>query len=386
LTLSGLSLAAVLAERATVQEALAREEKLRRAQELYRIIIETTNDGVWLLDAENRTVFVNRRMTEMMGYTAEEMLGRTAFEFVFPEDLPRKLKDLYDQRTDKEAFYDRVRRKDGSELWILCSTNPVFDENGHLTGILGMFSDVTQLRKTEETLLRNEKLISAGRLAATISHEVNNPLEAVINLLYLLQNEPMTAQGKNYLRLAEKELQRVSAITRRTLGFFRDTSAEMNFSLPELLDETIAFYEPQFAAHGVRVVRDYRSSGNVRGLRGEIQQVFANLISNALDAMDGGGLLTMRVNDTVGERGRGIQIEIGDTGPGIAAANLERIFEPFFTTKKNTGTGLGLWVSREIILKHGGQIFATCPKDGKIITGTHFIILLPTSVAGQAVA
>src|SRR5262249_10134886 len=153
----------------------------------------------------------------------------------------------------------------------------------------------------------------------------------------------------------------------------------------ELLDETIAFYEPQFAAHGVRVVRDYRSSGMVRGLRGEIQQVFANLISNALDAMDGGGLLTMRVNDAVGEKGRGVQVEVGDTGSGIAATNLERIFEPFFTTKKNTGTGLGLWVSREIIQKHGGEIFATS-RDGKGIKGTQFIILLPATAAGQAVA
>ncbi len=385
LSLSGLSLAAVLAERTTAQDALAREKKLRRAQEQYRVIVETTNDGVWLLNPDNRTVFVNRRLTEMMGYSQEEMLGRLVFDFFFPDDIPRKLKDLHDQRSEKEAFYERVRRKDGSELWFLCSTNPIFGENGRLTGILGMMSDVTKLRKTEETLLRNEKLLSAGRLAATISHEVNNPLEAVINLIYLSKGEAMSEQGKAYLKLAERELQKVSAITRRTLGFFRDTAAESEFSVAELLDETVAFYEHQFAARGIRVLRDYGCPGTVRARRGEIQQVFANLASNALDAMGGGGVLTMRVTETNNDRCPGVQVQVGDTGPGIAPTDLKRVFEPFFTTKEDTGTGLGLWVSKEIIQKHGGVISATSTA-GNGRTGTQFIIFLPKSANGHAAA
>src|SRR5260370_26629491 len=174
------------------------------------MIVETTNDGVWLLDSENRTAFVNRRLTEMMGYPEAEMMGRSAFDFFFPEDLPSKVNHLQKQRSEKEAFYDRIRRKDGSELWVLISANPVFGDSGQLLGILGMMSDVTVLRKTEETLIRNEKLIAAGRLAATISHEVNTPLEAVINLIYLLKSEAMSKQGEAYLKLAERELQRVS--------------------------------------------------------------------------------------------------------------------------------------------------------------------------------
>src|SRR5262249_41000819 len=323
LSLSGLSLAALLAERTTAREALSREEKLRRAQEQYRVIVETTNDGVWLLDSENRTAFVNRRLTEMTGYTEAEMRGRSAFDFFFPEDIPSKVKHLQKQRSEKEAFYDRIRRKDGSELWVLISANPVFGNNGQLVGILAMLSDVTMLRKTEKTLIRNEKLIAAGRLAATISHEVNNPLEAVINLIYLLKNEAMSRQGEAYLKLAERELQRVSAITRRTLGFFRETSAQAEFSLAELLDETIALYDQQFSSRGIRVIKDYRSAGTVLARRGEIQQVFSNLTSNAIDAMNGGGgALTVRVTDVRNEHGPGVQVQVGDTGTGISAPNL----------------------------------------------------------------
>ncbi|HKF24126.1 MAG TPA: MASE1 domain-containing protein [Candidatus Angelobacter sp.] len=387
LSVSGLSLAALLAERTTAQEALSREEKLRRTQEQYQMIVETTNDGVWLLDSENRTAFVNSRLREMMGYAEAEMIGRSAFDFFFPEDIPSKIKHLQKQRNEKEEpFYDRLRRKDGSELWVLISANPVFGHNGQLLGILGMLSDVTVLRKTEESLIRNEKLIAAGRLAATISHEVNNPLEAVINLIYLSKSEAMSKQGEAYLKLAEKELQRVSAITRRTLGFFRETSAQSEFSLPELLDETIAFYEQQFTARGIHVVRDYRCQGTVRARRGEIQQVFSNLASNALDAMNDGGALTVRVSEASKDRVPGVQVQVGDTGRGIAAPDLDRVFEPFFTTKQDTGTGLGLWVSKEIIHKHGGIISATSTTGNNGSSGTQFIIFLPKSPVRDAAA
>src|SRR5262249_18303046 len=172
---------------------------------------------------------------------------------------------------------------------------------------------------------------------------------------------------------AERELQRVSAITRRTLGFFRETSAQSEFSLAELLDETIAVYDQQFSTRGIRVIKDYRSAGTVLARRGEIQQVFSNLTSNALDAMNGGGgALTVRVAEANNERGPGVQVQVGDTGTGIAAPDLERVFEPFFTTKQDTGTGLGLWVSKEIIHKHGGVISATSTTGKNGRSGTQF--------------
>jgi PAS domain S-box-containing protein len=385
LSLSGLCLGAVIAQRTRAEAALAREEKLRQAQEQYRNIVETTNEGVWVIDSGFRTTFVNRRMAEMLGTTPEEMLKRTPFDFVFPEDVVSKRADLERLWQGlREVFYARYRKKDGSELWALVSSTPVSSATGAFAGALTMQSDVTLLRKAEETLRRNEKLITAGRLAAALSHEVNNPLAAVVNLLYLLKDEPMSEQARHYLELTSREIERVSAISKRSLGFFRDTGAWTEFSLPQLLDDTLSFYEQQFAERGIKVSRDYRSSGLVRGSRNEMQQVFTNLIANSLDAMGGAGVLTVSVHASHGSQTPGIAIDVEDTGVGISSDALDRIFEPFFTTKLDTGTGLGLWVVREIIQKHGGTIAVRSKcRDGEK-SGTQFSIFLPSPVAAQA--
>jgi PAS domain S-box-containing protein len=387
LALSGLGLAAAVAERTSVEQALAQEKKLRLAQEQYRTIIETTNDGVWIIDSEYRTTFVNRRLAEMLGYRAEEILNHTPFDFVFPEDVEQKKADLERRRrsSGREVLYNRFRRKDGSEMWATLSTAPVFSESGERSGAFAMLSDVTLLRKTEEALRRHEKLITAGRLAATISHEVNNPLEAVVNILYLLKHEPLNQQGRKYLALAEKQMQRVCAITRRTLGFFRDSSAWVELSVAELLDETLSFYEHTVAARSIRVVKEFSDCGTLSASRGELQQVFANLIANALDAMNGSGVLTLRVS-AAGELNPGVQIAVEDNGAGIAAENLDHIFEPFFTTKRNTGTGLGLWVAKEIIHKHGGAISVTTKAGSDEERGTTFSIFLPRAATRSAAA
>jgi PAS domain S-box-containing protein len=388
LSLSGLCLAAVVLERTNAQEALVRERELRRAQELYRMIVETTNDGIWIIDDKFRTTFVNRRMGEMLGYTPEEMLGRAPFDFLFPADVLQKKRDLERRQhgSGREVHYSRYRRKDGSEVWAIISTAPLFSENGTRTGAFAMLSDVTLLRKTEEALRCNEKLITAGRLAATISHEVNNPLEAVINLLYLLKSEPVTPRAEEYLDLAEKEIMRVSAITRRTLGFCRDDSAWMKFSVADLLQDTLSFYEHRLAAHSVQVVCDFNDRGMVTASRSELQQVFAILISNALDAMHEQGVLTLRVSSVIERASSAVQVSVEDTGPGIAADCLNRIFEPFFTTKPSTGTGLGLWVAMELVHKHGGAISLSTKAGSEGEHGTKFHVLLPHTMARPAAA
>jgi PAS domain S-box-containing protein len=388
LSLSGLCLAAVVAERTNVQEALVRERELRRAQDQYRLIIETTNDGVWTIGADYRTTFVNRRMAEMLGYSPEEMLGRLPFDFLFPADVAQKRADLERRQrgSGREVHYNRYRRKDGSEMWAILSTAPLFSESGERTGAFAMLSDVTLLRKTEEALRCNEKLITAGRLAATISHEVNNPLEAVVNLLYLLKSEPMSAKAKDYLDLADKEIMRVSAITRRSLGFFHDSSEWMEFCVADVLEDTLLFYEHRLAAHSIRVVRDFNDRGMVKASRSELQQVFAHLLSNALDAMNGGGVLTLRISNVSDRTSSTVQFSVEDTGPGIAAGFLNRIFEPFFTTKPSTGTGLGLWVAMEIVHKHGGTISVTTKAGSEAGHGSKFCVLLPRALARPAAA
>jgi PAS domain S-box-containing protein len=385
LSLSGMCLGAVIAERTKAEDALAREEKLRRAQEQYRNIIETTNEGVWIIDSDFRTTFVNRHMAEMLGYTPEEMLGCTPFDFAFPEDASSKHADFERSRKGvRDVFYTRYRKKDGSEFCALVSSAPVSSGAETFAGTLTMQSDVTLLRKTEEALRHSEKLIAAGRLAAALSHEVNNPLAAVVNLLYLLKAEPMGKQARHYVELTSREIHRVSAIARQSLGFFRDTSAWGDFSLPQLLDDTLSVYEHEFVARGTEVVRDYRTAGLVRGSRSEMQQVFANLITNALDALDRRGVLTVRVYDSCSPQTPGIAVEVEDTGPGISTGDLKRIFEPFFTTKQSTGNGLGLWISKEIIQKHGGTIAVRSEHLPSEKTGTQFSIFLPPVAAADA--
>jgi PAS domain S-box-containing protein len=387
LSLSGLCLAALIAERTSAEEALAREEKLLRSEQRYRKMIETTNDGVWVLDREFHTSFANQQMEAMLGYSAGEMTERHLTDFYFPEDVPRKREDMEKRRRGLgEVIYNRLRHKDGSEIWALVSTTPMFADNGEFDGVLAMLSDVTLLRKTEEMLRRNEKLITAGRLAASISHEINNPLEAVINLLYLLKNQPMSGDSREYVVLAEKQIHRVSAICRRTLGFFRDTNAWTEMSLTDLMDDTLAFYEHELVLHRIQIKREYSTRGLVRASRSELQQVFANLISNAIEAMGDSGTLTARISDTISAGAAGARVEVEDTGSGISPTDMNRIFEPFFTTKLNTGTGLGLWVAREIIEKHGGTITASSQQVAEEHGRTQFSIVLPSARAAHAVA
>lgn len=371
LSISGLCLAAVIAERTTVEEALAHEGKLRRAQEQYRRIVETTNEGVWLVDADYRTTFVNRRMAEMLGFTQDEMLGRSLFDFLFPEDLPRKQAELHRQRSDRHpAFYDRLRKKDGSELLVLVSTNPVLTEEGQLSSILAMMSDVTLLRKTEETLRRNERLIAAGRLAATIAHEINNPLEAVTNLLFLMRTE----HNPDYLNMAEEQLARINQLAKQTLGFYRNDPNPAPLNLTDVIEGALAVFRGKSRSRGVEIEKSYRSNGEMNGYSNELRQVFSNLVGNALDAMGSGGKLRVRT----ASYGLGIRVTVADNGSGIDRQNLGKLFQPLFTANKEVGTGLGLWLTREIVQKHGGSIRVRSSTDARR-HGTVFMIWLPVN-------
>jgi PAS domain S-box-containing protein len=377
ISLSGL---AIIAEEVT----LSREERLRRAEELYRVLIETTKDGVWIIDSEHRTTFVNRRIPEVLGYTAEEIQGHLLVDFMFPEDVSAQLPDFLRPPHFREVVRHRFRRKDGSELWARVSAGPLLTKGGQLAEVMLIVSDVTLLCSMEDALCRNEKLITAGWLAATISHEINGPLETVANNLCVLRSEGTTEQGQQYLTLAQKEIQRVAAITKRTLRFFRDSSSWEELSLPDLLDDTISLYRSKLVAHSIRVMTDYGGSETIRGSRGGIQQVFANLISNAVDAMSSGGTLTVRVADATANKAASIRVEVEDTGKGIADLDLNRVFEPFFTTKQNGGTGLGLWVVKEIVEKHGGTVAVTSSTRAHEKCGARFSILLPRPT-GQSV-
>jgi signal transduction histidine kinase len=223
--------------------------------------------------------------------------------------------------------------------------------------------------RTEAALVKTERLATAGRLAATIAHEINNPLEAVTNLVYLARSAP-EGEVRRYLQVVEEELSRIAHITKMTLGFYRESGAPTPVDLGELVREVVALYEAKLRAKNIRVHTDSAASQLILGSRGELRQVIANLVANAVDVLPGGGAIGAVTTDSDG----GVQIRVSDNGPGIPAQNLARIFEPFFTTKAELGTGLGLWVSRQIVEKHGGTIAVESSPGG-----TCFTISLPSA-------
>ena len=235
-------------------------------------------------------------------------------------------------------------------------------------------------KKAEEALIGSEKLASAGRMAAVLAHEINNPLAAVMNLLFLAQTtEDTPAPVHRYLKMADDELKRIAHITRQTLGFYREPSAPTTFHVVTLLNSVIDLLQAKMVSTQVIVEKQCDNLLQITASFGELRQVIANLMLNSLDALGEGGRITLRASTSriPLDGSSRIRITIADNGQGISAAMLPRIFEPFFTTKGSTGNGLGLWVCKQIIEKHGGSIWvrsSTCEPHG-----TTFSMALPES-------
>jgi signal transduction histidine kinase len=237
-----------------------------------------------------------------------------------------------------------------------------------------------EARDAANALRRTEKLAVAGRLAASIAHEINNPLEAVTNLLYLMRSSNSLEQVREYLVTAEDELERVAEITRQTLRFYRETSNAGDVDMASILDSVLVLFARRLTTTGVTVERQFEPGSKIVGFAGELRQVMANLIRNALDAMSEGGTLRIRVRPATecknGYR-PGVRVTVADTGSGIPADVRARIMEPFVSSKLDTGTGLGLWVSSEIVRKHGGSLRFR----SQLGEGTVFSLFLPSAPA-----
>jgi PAS domain S-box-containing protein len=268
------------------------------------------------------------------------------------------------------ANHTLLVRKDSSEIAIDDSGAPLRNEAGELAGVVMVFRDVTMDRRTRAALLASEKLAVAGRLAATIAHEIHNPLDSVGNLLYLLQHEPKQEEAKHFLEIAQTELARVTQISRAMLSLYRESRAPVPVNLRDMLDDLLLLMESRFNSLGVHVSTELPPEITVDGYPAELRQVFTNLITNAAEAAGQGGDVTVRVIPQVPDpspsawRPAGAIVEITDNGPGIAPEIQDRLFQPFFTTKGEGGTGLGLWVSQGIIRKHGGTIRLDNHADG----------------------
>jgi signal transduction histidine kinase len=305
---------------------------------------------------------------------------------VHPDDRERATRAVADaikNGSDYDIEY-RTLRTDGTMYWTAARAGIECDAAGNPVRMVGMCIDITHRKLTEEALRKTEKLAAAGRLAATIAHEINNPLEAVMNLLFLARNEPSQLERNRLLDMSDKELHRVSHITRQTLGFYRDTGRAVKVDLGEVVNNVLDVFQGKLKSKGVQAHFDRRGETTVYGAPGEITQVVSNLVSNAVDASRPGASIRIRVRQRPG----GAILVVSDQGSGIPATAKAMVFEPFFTTKKDVGTGLGLWISRRIVESHGGSIRfrSSNHSDGAKVTGTVFVVSLQSAPMAKEAA
>jgi PAS domain S-box-containing protein len=352
----------------------------RRAEELYqseqqlRTTLESIGDGVITCDAEGRIQMMNPVARELTGWSQTEASGHQ-LEDVFrivnevtrePVETPVAKVRRLNKIVGMANHHTILLRKDGTELDISDSAAPIRDKAGNTIGIVLVFRDITMERKTQEALISNEKLAVAGRLAATIAHEIHNPLDSVSNLLYLMRNDVSPEEFVRFMDMAQQELARVTQISRAMLGLYRESKAPVVVDLKEMLEEILLLMERRLSELGVKVTTNMPEPVEVAAFPAELRQVFTNLITNGAEAAGQGGLIKIVIEPQcagVGANGQKVQagatVTIADNGAGIPDDVQPHLFQPFFTTKGEQGTGLGLWVSRGIINKHGGTISVT---------------------------
>jgi signal transduction histidine kinase len=357
--------------------------------------------GVAFFDRQGCIVRANHFLAEMQRTALSFHLGRSVEE-AFARDAGMQLRGALDQVfSSGEAVRDlEVKRPfdavgdqiTAAPVTWLVNIYPVRSATDGVRWAGALIVDITSRLHAEEALRKTEKLAAAGRLAASIAHEINNPLEAVTNLLFLLETQPsLDETARGWVQSAQHEIERVSAITQQTLRFYRQSTRPVRASLPELLDSVLTLYRGRINTLQVECLRLYRGEGNLLCLAGELRQLFANLIGNGLDAMQpGGGRLYVRAtatDDVCNEAVRGIRVTVADTGCGMSAEVRQRIFEPFFTTKEATGTGLGLWVGAEIMEKHGVRLrIRSRETSGETGGGTVFMLFFPEDAVTMAPA
>jgi PAS domain S-box-containing protein len=364
-----------------VDDAKRAEQKLRQAHDRLAIALTTAKMADWEWDLINDRVVLSPSAERLHGMLPGSFDGRfeTWIQSISPDDQDRVRQSIrlsIETGIDHEADY-RTKASDGGARWLLSKAVVQREDHGMKQRLLGVSMDITTLKQAQEALLQSEKLAAAGRLAASISHEINNPLESITNLLFLVSGDPALPEAlRTFVEQAEQELARVSHIATQTLRFYRQSTKPTSADISALLDSVLALHRGRFANMQVEVVRQYRTNAPLLCFEGELRQVFTNLVGNALDAMFGrNGRLLLRTSARREWRTgqKGIRVTICDNGSGIPPEVLARIFEPFYSTKGMRGTGLGLWVSKEIIAKHKGLVKVR----SKVGKGTIFSLFFP---------
>jgi PAS domain S-box-containing protein len=384
--------AAVAIENARLREQLTQkigdlqnaESRHRNASKLLgelAAIIESSDDAILSKDLNGNITSWNPAATRILGYSSEEMIGVSILKIIPQElqaDEPVILAKI--RAGQRIEHFETVRlTRDGRRLDVSLSISPVRDNSGQVVGAAKILRDISARKRLEQTLLQAEKIAATGRMAATIAHEINNPLEAIVNLIYLAREQATDPRQIDFLTAAESEVARVSHIAKQTLGFYRETNSAVHASLSDIAAETIRIYEPKCIAAGIRIERRLAPSPNLLLRKGEIMQVISNLISNAIYATSAGGTICIAVEPSASPH-PGVELFVEDTGTGISAEHLPHIFDAFYTTRGTIGTGIGLFVSKQLIEGHGGRMDVasrTASTSDGAGSGTRMSIFLP---------
>jgi PAS domain S-box-containing protein len=365
--------------------------QIREREQWFRVTLTSVGDGVIATDPQGYVTFLNPVAEALIGTKLANVQGKPIHE-AFPifNEYSRQPVENPVQKVMKMgqvvglANHTVLQRPDGTLIPIEDSAAPIRDDSDRLVGVVLVFRDATHDRKSQELLRKTEKLAAAARLAATVAHEINNPLEAVGNLIYLAKATPgIPAAATQQLTTAESELDRVSHITRQTLGFYHESNAPDKVDVPALVESVLKLYSNKFRSKNILVECDFAKCPPIQGWPGELKQLISNLVSNAADAVSANGILKVALSPVEHSDGEAVQFKIEDDGPGIAEHDLDRIFEPFYTTKKDVGTGLGLWVAKEIAERHGGDIRVQS-RTGATNHGTVFTVLLVSTAELQS--
>ncbi len=393
-----------------IHESKTSAESLRRKQaetERQRAELETVYQtapvGLALFDAaEFRCLRLNERQADILGLRIDEVVGRTLAQIApMPglEEMFRAAAAGHPIRN--QVFEGELSTRPGEHRVWNVSVMPVYeaaagtednedegstrrdgaDAEGAIQAITSAWLEITHLKRAEAALVQSEKLAAVGRLASSISHEINNPLEAITNLLYLIaHHDDLPSELKLFVHMAQSELARVSQIATQTLRFHRQAVKPTLVTPSELIDAVVNLYQGRLANSGIQVRAKYSTQTRVLCFENDIRQVLNNLIANAIDAMRAGGQLVIRAHDGVQQSTgrRGVRLTIADTGHGMSEAVQRRIFEPFFTTKDLNGTGLGLWISEGIVQRHRGRL-SLRSSQARMHHGTVFTLFLPAS-------
>jgi PAS domain S-box-containing protein len=372
-----------------------RRSTLIADEQPWQALLDSAGEGIWGVDIEGKCIFVNQAALRMLGFSSEELIGQSMHDMVHHhctegQPYPREDCPVWNLFWNNRPFAnqpDHFFRKDGTLFWAEVSAQPILHD-GKPGGTVVTFRDVTRARLSEEALRRSEKLAAVGQLASSIAHEINNPLEAVINLLYLVRTAESVDDMRAYAQLAEQEIARVSDITLQTLRFHRQQTDLAPVDLRETIPAILRLYASRFTSRKVEVKLRLRETPAAMLLEGDLRQVLNNLIRNAYDAMPKGGSLHVRLRPARCPltTTAGVRISVADTGTGFLPRMRKHLFEPFHTSKEITGTGLGLWISKGIIDKHGGriQMKSRLEEQSSSFHGTLFSLWLPLAADKQA--